>query len=163
MGRPKALPSVFDRTFDFPAGFPGLDGFPTIVEFLPLGQAELDLGMTAWGKIDAQGNQGQALLLGLAEQFIDLLLVQQQLTHTNRIMVHDVAVTIGTDVAMVQKHLSALHGCVAILQIGPSVAQRFHFGPLQDDPGFEFFLDEILVIRFAVRNDDFLALFFGHA
>src|SRR5512146_3426425 len=95
--------SIFDRPFDFPACFAGFDGLAAVVELLAFGESQLDLGMTALGEIDAEGDEGEALLLGLAEQLVDLFLMQQQLADPERVVVHDVAVAVGTDMAVVEK------------------------------------------------------------
>ena len=151
---------AFNRSLDFAAGFAGLDGFAAVVEFLALGKPELYLGMTALGEVDAERHEGEALLLRLAHQLVDFFLVQEQFSGSGWIMIHDVAMAVGTDMTIVEKDF-AVAGCgVAVLQIRPPVAQRFYFGALQHDSGFELFFDKIVVERFAVRHHDLLRLVF---
>src|SRR5512147_490594 len=69
---PLILLSIFDCPFDLTAGFAGFDGVAAVVEFLAFGESQLDLGMTALGEVDAEGDEGEAFLLCLAEQLVDL-------------------------------------------------------------------------------------------
>ena len=83
--------------------------------FLAFGQPEFNLGKTTLGKIDAERDECESLLLRLAEEFIDLLTVEEQFPSTERLVIHDVAVAVGTDVAVVEKDLATLHAGVTIL------------------------------------------------
>ena len=56
---------LLDRALDFAAGFTGFDRFATIVLFLPLRQGYLHFGVAALRKVDAQGDEREALQLGL--------------------------------------------------------------------------------------------------
>ena len=78
-------------------------------------QPEFDLGKASLGEIDTERNERESLLLRLAEEFIDLLTVKEQFPSTERFVIHDVAVAIGTDVAVMEKRLAALHAGVTIL------------------------------------------------
>lgn len=83
--------------------------------FLALGQSELNLGKTSLGEIDAERDKCKPLLLRLAQKFIDFLAVEEQFPRAKGLVVHDVAVTVRTDVAMVEKNLAALHAGVTVL------------------------------------------------
>ena len=82
---------------------------------LAFGQPEFDLGKAPLGEIDAERDEREPLLLRLAEEPIDLLAVEEQFPSTERLVIHDVAVAVGTDVAVVEKDLAALHAGVTIL------------------------------------------------
>jgi len=82
---------------------------------LAFGQPEFNLGKTTLGKIDAERNECESLLLSLAEEFIDLLTVEEQFPSTERFMIHEVAIAIGTDMAMVEKNFAALYAGITIL------------------------------------------------
>jgi hypothetical protein len=85
------------------------------MQLLAFGQPEFDLGKAPLGEIDAEGDEREALLLRLAKELIDLLAVEKQFPSTEWLVIHDVAVAIGTDVAVVEKDLAALHAGVTIL------------------------------------------------
>ena len=82
---------------------------------LAFGQTEFDLGKAALGEIDAERDEREPLLLCLAEELIDLLAVEKQFPSAERFVVHDVAVAIGTDVAVVEKGLTSFYAGVTIL------------------------------------------------
>src|SRR6187551_4132190 len=87
---PPVLFSFFDGPLDFPAGFAGFDGLAPVVQLLALREPKLDLRVSALGEVDAEGDQGEPFLLGLAQQLMDLGFVKQELPDSRGIMVHDV-------------------------------------------------------------------------
>lgn len=82
---------------------------------LAFGKSEFDLREAPLGEIDAERDEREPLLLRLAEKLIDLLTVEEQFSGAERLVVHDIAVAIGTDVAVVEKDLSVPHASVTIL------------------------------------------------
>ena len=82
---------------------------------LAFGQPEFDLGKAPLGEIDAERDERETLLLRLAEELIDLLAVEEQFPSAERFVIHDVAVAVGTDVAVVEKDLTGFHAGVTIL------------------------------------------------
>ena len=82
---------------------------------LAFSQPEFDLGKAPLGEIDAEWDEREPLLLRLAEELIDLLAVEEQFPSTERFVIHDVAVAVGADVAVVEKDLAVLHAGVTIL------------------------------------------------
>ena len=158
------LLSLFDRPFNFTAGFAGFDGFSAVILLLALREPDLNLGMAALGEIDAEWNERQPLLLGPADQLVDFLPMQQQLSGPRRIMVHDVAVAVGADMALVQKDFVLMDGGVAVLQIHATFSKGFHFRPLEYDAGFKFLFDEIIVVGLPIGGHHLLLIVrgFGH-
>ena len=82
---------------------------------LAFGQPEFDFGKAPRGEIDTERDKREPLLLGLTQELIDLLAVEEQFPSTERLMIHDVAMAVGTDVAVVEKDLAALYAGVTIL------------------------------------------------
>ena len=82
---------------------------------LAFGQSEFNFGKASLGKIDAERDEREPLLLRLAEKLIDLLAMEEQLPGAEGLVIHDVAVTVGADVAVVEKDLTVPHAGVAIL------------------------------------------------
>jgi hypothetical protein len=85
------------------------------VLLLAFGQPEFDLDKAPLGEIDAEGDECESLLLRLAEKLIDLLTVEEQFTGAEGFVIHEIAVTVRADMAMVKKDLSALHTGVTVL------------------------------------------------
>ena len=100
-------------------------------------------------------------MLGLTEEFVNLLLVEQELPDPHGVLVHDVPVAVRADMAMVQKDLAVLHAGIAILKIDASLPKRFDLRSLQNDPGFQLLLDEIIVERLPVRRNDLILIVCG--
>ena len=111
---PHSLPFLH-RSFYFAAGFTRLDGCSSIMQLLAFSQPELDLGKASLGKIDAERDERESLLLRLAEELIDFFAVEEQFPSSEGLVIHDVAMTIGADVAVVKKHLPVLYTGVTIL------------------------------------------------
>ena len=130
----------------------------------PFGQPEFNLGKATLGEIDAERDECEPLLLRLAKKFIDLLTVEEQFPSTEGLMIHEVAVAVGADVAVVEKDLAAFHAGVTILEIHPPFSQRFHLRTPEHDAGLELILDEIVVVGLAICDDRFFetVLLFPH-
>jgi len=82
---------------------------------LAFGQPEFDFGKAPLGEIDAERDEREPLPLCLAEELVDLLAVKEQFPSTEGLVIHDVAVAVGTDVAVVEEDLATLHAGVTIL------------------------------------------------
>src|SRR4051812_41468645 len=83
-------PHAFHRSLHFTPGFAFFDGFPPVMLFFAFGQPEFNFGKAPLGKIDAERDEREPLLLRLAEEFIDLLAVKKQLPSTERLVIHDI-------------------------------------------------------------------------
>src|SRR5438552_3142233 len=79
-----------------------------------------------------------------------------------RIVVHDVAVAVRADVAVMEHHLAAVHAGEAVPEVGPPLAQRLDLRALERDPRLELLLDREVVDRLAIGCDDLLFPLFRH-
>ena len=131
---------------------------------LAFGQPEFYLGKAPLGEIDAERDEREPLLSCLAEELIDLLAVEEQFPRTERLVIHDVAVAIGTDMAVVEKDLVALHAGVTILQVYATLSQGFDLRTLEHDARLELLFNEIVMVGLTIRNHCFFeaVLFFPH-
>jgi len=131
---------------------------------LTFGQSKFYLGKTPLGEIDAERDEREPLLLRLPEQLNDLLAVEEQFPRSEGVVIHDVAVAVGTDVAVVEEGLSALHTGVTVLEVHAAFSDGFDLGPLEHDARLELFFNEIVVVGLPIRNDRFpeAVLFFPH-
>lgn len=116
-------PRSFHCPFYFAGGFARFNGFPSVMLLLAFGQPEFDLGKAPLGEVDAKRDEREPLLLCLAEELIDLLAVEEQFSSTERLVIHDVAMAVGADVAVVEKDLAVLHAGITILQVHAPVSQ----------------------------------------
>jgi len=128
------------------------------------GQPEFNFGKAPLGKIDAERDEREPLLLRLAEKLIDLLAVEKQLPGAERLVIHDVTVTVGADVAVVEKDLTLPYAGVTILQVYAPISQGLDLRALEHDAGFELLFNEIVMVGLAVRDHGFFetVLFFPH-
>ena len=150
----------FHGPLHFAAGFARLNGLPAIVHLFPFGQPEFDLRKASFGEIDTEGDERQSLLLRLAEKLIDLLAVEEQLPGAEGFVIHDVAVAVGTDVAMVEKDLPFSHAGVTVLQIHTPISQGLDLRTLEHDTRLELLFYEIVVVGLAISDDGFFETVF---
>src|SRR5579864_1714255 len=83
-------------------------GFALVPELLTLRQRKLHFN-SAILEIHAGWNEGKALLLGLADELVDLFLMNQQLPRAQRGVIIDVSVLVGANVAVEQPKFSVLY------------------------------------------------------
>lgn len=157
---------ALDRPFDFAAGFTSLDGLAAVVLLFALGEGQLYFRMAAFRKIDAEGDESEPLELGFPDQFIDLLAMQQELPFTEGIMIHQIAMRVGADVAMVQVHFAVIDRRITVLKVHAALAQRFHLGSTQDHTRLKLLFDKIIVVGLSVRGHHLILIVcivcFGH-
>ena len=77
-------------------------------------QADLDLGFSLRTEVNAEGHDRESLLLRLAQELADFFAMEQQLARPQRIVVHDIAVAIRRDVAIVQNHFLMIHTGITV-------------------------------------------------
>jgi hypothetical protein len=109
------LPLLFHRPLHLAAGFAALDRGSSVMLLLAFGQPEFDLGKASLREIDTERNECESLLLRLAEEFIDFFSVEEQFPSAKRFVIHEVAMAVGTDMAMVEKGFAALYAGITIL------------------------------------------------
>ena len=68
-------------------------------------------------EIQTGGDEGQALLLGLADELANLLFMDQQLAGAQGRVVEDVAVIIRADVAVEQPEFAVLEQSVGVFEV----------------------------------------------
>src|SRR3990170_203240 len=128
---------------------------PLVVHFLAPRDRQLDLGPAAAVKVNRQRDERQALAGHRALELGDFTAAEQQFPLAARLMIHAVAVAIFGDRAVDQPDLLAFDRGIAFGDRPLAAAQRLDLGAAQLDPGFEPFLDEIIVARAPVLGDDF--------
>ena len=68
-------------------------------------------------------------------------------------MIHDVAVAIFVDMAIMQYHLVVVDACEALLQIHTPLTQRFHFSAAQLQTSFKGVLEKHLG-KYSIANEE---------
>src|SRR5271157_1199532 len=113
-------------------------GFTLVPLLLALGEGEFDFDSSVF-EIHAGGDQGESLLLGLANEFANFFFVNQKFAGAQGGMVGGVAVVIGPNMAVEEPEFAVLDEAVGVLEIGLAAADGFDLGSGQRDPGLEFF------------------------
>ena len=127
------LGSPPERTLHLALELALLDRLTLVDGVLAAGQSDLDLGVAA-AEVQARGDQGQALLLLLADQPLDLAPVHEQLARALGLVVLARGGRVGRDVDVVQPHLAVLDRGVAVLEHRLALAQGLDLGPGEHDP-----------------------------
>ena len=123
-------------------------------------QGQFHFGVAAFGKVDAERNEGEALELSFSDQFADLLAMQQELPLAKRIVIHQVAVRVGADVAMVQVYFTVIDRRKTILEVHTALAQGLHLSSTQENAGLELFFDKVVVVGLSITGHHFILVVF---
>src|SRR5580658_2055701 len=150
------------RRSGFGLGRFGALGLALVVQFLAAGQGHFALNAPLL-QIDLGGDQRQALFARLAQQFVDLLPVQQQLPIAHRRMVLAIAIGVLTDVRIHQPSLVLLDRRVGLFELHFARAGGLHFGARQHQAGFKALHQKVVVARGTVIAQDLeFGFFCGH-
>ena len=154
--------SLLHSPVDLTLGVTLSRGLSFVVKLFALAQAHLDLHPAAL-EVDAQGDQGIAVLLDLAEQAHDLALVHQQTAGAAGIHIEAVAVVVRGDVHLIEDELAVLDAAPGILQIQGTLTNGFDLRAHQFDAGLIFLFDEVFVPGLPVGGHDLDAVLFQFA
>jgi len=156
----QALPFArLHRALYFAPRLPILDVLAPVVFVFAFAQSDFELRLPRRREIKPQGDQCQPLLLGPAHELIDLPAMQEQLSRAQRVVIHDVAVTVGANVAVVQNHLGPVHPGETVPQVDKTFTNGFDFGALQRHARLVALLNVVIVKGLAIRGHHGLGLF----
>ena len=145
--------SLFHGSLDLALGVPLGGGVPLVVVLLTLAEADLQLHPGVL-EINAEGDQGQAVLLHHGLELADLPLVHQQPPGADGVFIEDVALFIGGDVHPVDVDLPVLRDAEGVLQVQGPGPDGLDLRPGQLDARLEAFLHKVLVEGLAVLRRD---------
>src|SRR5262245_2102638 len=91
--------------------------------------------------------------------------MKEQFPWSKGVVIRDVAVAVGTDMAMVEESLGTFHTGVTILEVHAPLSDGLDLGPLKHDARLELLLNEVVVVGLAIRSDRFFepVLVFPHS
>ena len=136
--------SADDRFPGFAVGGAPTLGFAFVPELLAFSQGKLNLYATVL-EIHAGRDQGQAALLGFADELANFFAVHEQLTGPQRRMIKDVAMLVGSDMAVQEPELAIFNEPIGIFEVGASGPHGLDFGPGESHARFKFFQQEVVV------------------
>lgn len=153
------LSPVFALALQLPLFIAAADGFPFIIFFLTLGQAQLHFDILI-PEEEFEGDQGKALFFGLADEAFDLPAMQEEFTGAGGIVGVLGSIRIGTDMGVVEEDLPLADAGKGIINVHLAHPDGFDFGAGQDNAGFHHIVNEIVKIGLAVLADNFYLIFF---
>jgi len=153
--------SLFYHAFHFTLRFFFLDGLSLVKCFLAFCQANQDFGLAA-DKVYLEWNKSVAFLGDLADELADLFFMKQEFACPERLVVHNVAVGIGADAGVEQKHLVVLDNGVAVRQVRETQAQGLYLRALERHPRLEGLFDEVIVECLPVCGDRCICFILCH-
>src|SRR3954447_24602946 len=121
--QPVLTPVVAHRPLGFACHLALADRLALVAPVLASGQRDLDLRHRP-REVDPRRHDRQPALGRLADQPLDLALVEQELAVALGVVVGARRRPVRRDVDVVQPHLAALDGGVAVLELGAPLAQR---------------------------------------
>src|SRR5206468_2672103 len=123
---------------------------------LPPAQPDLQLGQ-AVREVHAERNEREASFLGLSDQSLDLVPVQQQLPSPDRVVAALLSLFIRGDMHPLEPHFAPLHPPVCLGQRAAAPAKGLHLRAGQHDAFLESLEDLVVVQCPAIGGDGLLA------
>src|SRR6202008_2392894 len=142
----------FDSGPGLAIDFGALYRFALFVLLLPLGESDGPFH-SAVLEVHAHRDEGHAALDGLANQLLNLVAVEQQLSPAQRLVVRVPAVGVRADVDVVQKHFPIVDPREAVAEVDAAFANRLDLGAEQRNARLERLEKVVVVMRFAVLGD----------
>src|SRR5664280_2319326 len=124
-----------------------------VVELLAAPEPDLQLRVPPAVDEEPERDDRQALRLGLAQQFVDLVAMEEQLPGALRLVVEAVAPGERRDVGADKPGLAALDPRVGLLETDVARPDRLDLRSGQDQAGLERVLDGVVVAGLAVEGD----------
>src|SRR5450759_62349 len=141
----------------FPVGFPEAfalaNRFALVVELLALHQSDLDFHSRAL-EVELQRNAGHARARDGLGPAVELPAVEEHLAVALGAVARPRGGSVWRDVRSDQVRLPVAKLDERVLQVGSSFAKRFHLAPDEGEPRLHALLDEVVVMRLAIRRDD---------
>ncbi len=123
-----------------------------VMELLATAQADLQLGPTA-PEIESHRDQRIALSRDLADQALNLLLVQQQLTGPQRVVILPIGLLIRRYMDIHQKRLTVFQPNVTLGDRDPPTSQRLHLRTKQNQTRLDRVLDVESMTRLLIDRN----------
>src|SRR4030042_1593 len=137
------LPVILPLALNFPVNLAFLDIVPLVVFCLSSGQSDFHLHFSIL-EIETQRDQGEPLLLHLADEPFYLMPVKEEFPVADRIVVEAVRPLVYGDIHAGKVYLAVFYARVSFLYAGLFLAQRFYLAPDQYDPRLEGINDLVL-------------------
>ena len=134
--------------------FPRALGFAFVVQLFALRDRQFQLDAPVF-QVHFGGNQSQSFFAYLAQQFVDLSAMQQQLAPPCRFVILTIAVRILANVRVQQPSLVFKDLGETVLQLNPSILRRFDLGSSERETGFVPLQQVIVVSGMTVIAQDF--------
>src|SRR5439155_3782798 len=138
-----------DRGIHLACGLAFLDHLSLVEALAPTRDAELDFGPPVFD-VHPQRHERVALLRDGPDELPDLILVQDVLARSQRVVIVVRRVGPRRDVDVAKPDLAVLDARVPVSQVGVTRAQRLDLGTAECDSGLEPTLDLIVETSFAV-------------
>lgn len=137
----------------FPIQIPLFIALPDCISLVEMafalcdGDSKLDLAVL---EIEHQGHYRQAFLVDLAVEFFDFMMMKQELSRPQRIMVAVMGEGIRADMHLINKDFAVFQLGIGVFQVGPALSERFDLAALQHDARFILVFKEKIVSGFPV-------------
>ncbi len=123
------------------------------MKLFALAEGQLAFGAIA-AEINLQRDQGEAALLGSACQFIKLAAVEEKLARAHGIVIPNAAGAVFGNVGVHEPEFAGARLGVGLAEGGLAFAEGFDFGADQNDAGFDFVEEDVVVRGGAILGDD---------
>ena len=148
------MPLLFNRATNLAFTLAFRNRLALVVQLFAARQRNLDLGAIFF-EIHLQRHKRETFFLRATCQPHNFFAVHQQFAVAIRIRVLPARRFVRRDVHIHHPQLAASHLRVTIAQIHASRARGFDLGAGKGDPGFNRFFDVIIMVRFAIRRENF--------
>src|ERR1700674_1578506 len=153
-------PVAIHGLFCFPAGFFGAFVLAAVPLFFALCQGDFAL-CEAIAKVDSQGNDGQAFGLSAAGKLVNFILMEQELTGAERLVIPGATRQVLCNVRVHKPSTIGPKIDVSVANIRLSFAQGRYFCTVENQPRLMFLEDKVVVGSGAVLRHDLFARLLG--
>jgi len=144
---PRIFPLVLrDSGPGLAVGLAAALGFALVPVLFAFGDSQFALDPPI-AEIKPGGDERMSLELRLSHEFAYLLLVQEEFSRPERIVVAEIAVGIRPNMGIQQESLAIFDDSVGVFQVSFAFTDRFHFSPPEGDSALEAVEEEVVMAR----------------
>ena len=127
-----------------------------ILFFLSFADSELNLRQPFF-EVHSGRDEGHSFLGGLTEESFDLLMMKEEFSLSERLMIPDVAVSVGGNMSIIKPGLKGFtfwtNLDIGVTEVGRLLSDALDFCTGKDHPALHYLTNEVVLMSIWVRGD----------